>query len=102
VGQPEILLFLRRQPSLATAPIAASAGTAELRRLSLMFCDLGSTELSARLDLEDLNRLIRASEGSHLLLGRDRGARAIGGEPLAHRRPLRPGPCHSVRNAQRP
>jgi hypothetical protein len=40
---------------------AESPGTAERRPLSVMFCDLvGSTALSARLDLEDLREVIRS------------------------------------------
>ena len=43
------------------APSAASADTAERRKLTLMFCDLvGSTTLSARLDPEDLRAVIGA------------------------------------------
>jgi len=38
-----------------------AAGTGERRQLTVMFCDLvGSTALSARLDPEDLSRLIRS------------------------------------------
>ncbi len=48
----------------ADAPVAANAQTradAERRQLTVMFCDLvGSTELSARLDPEDLREVIAA------------------------------------------
>src|SRR3954452_18164071 len=60
-------------PAEASAPVSPSAPydltrlpgasetTAERRPLSVMFCDLiGSTALSARLDLEDLREVIRA------------------------------------------
>ncbi len=48
--------------SLSRAPgIPYAASGAERRQLTVMFCDLvGSTELSARLDLEDLRELIGA------------------------------------------
>jgi class 3 adenylate cyclase len=43
------------------APPGASPPTAERRQLTVMFCDLvGSTELSARLDPEDLREVIAA------------------------------------------
>jgi class 3 adenylate cyclase len=47
------------------APVTAFQGprtdSAERRRLTVMFCDLvGSTELSARLDPEDLREVIAA------------------------------------------
>src|SRR5438128_5074539 len=42
-------------------PAAAAAATAERRQLTVMFCDLvGSTELSTRLDPEDLRDVIAA------------------------------------------
>jgi len=47
-----------------TASNAVSERTAERRQLSMMFCDLvGSTELSSRLDPEDLSQLIRTYQG---------------------------------------
>jgi class 3 adenylate cyclase/predicted ATPase len=56
---------LRKVPSVHPAPATPDAderpeiGGAERRQLTVMFCDLvGSTELSARLDLEDLRELI--------------------------------------------
>jgi class 3 adenylate cyclase len=46
-------------PARATAP--SEAAHAERRQLTVMFCDLvGSTELSARLDPEDLREVIAA------------------------------------------
>jgi class 3 adenylate cyclase/predicted ATPase len=50
------------QPDRATTPISAAAPSeAERRQLTVMFCDLvGSTALSARLDLEDIREVIRA------------------------------------------
>ena len=59
---------------LATAPVAevnlgattheTTAGSAERRQLTIMFCDLvGSTALSARLDPEDLRSVIGAYHG---------------------------------------
>ena len=48
----------RVEPMSTAAPIASSA---ERRQLTVMFCDLaGSTELSARLDPEDLREIIGA------------------------------------------
>ena len=44
-----------------SSPPQASLDTAERRQLTVMFCDLvGSTALSARLDPEDMRRVIRA------------------------------------------
>jgi alkanesulfonate monooxygenase SsuD/methylene tetrahydromethanopterin reductase-like flavin-dependent oxidoreductase (luciferase family) len=49
-------------PIASTGPkqdACIAAGEAERRQLTVMFCDLvGSTELSARLDLEDLREVI--------------------------------------------
>jgi class 3 adenylate cyclase len=43
------------------AATASSTDAAERRQLTVMFCDLvGSTALSARLDPEDMRRVIRA------------------------------------------
>src|SRR3984893_3868213 len=51
---------LRSDVDAASEP-AAVAPTAERRQLTVMFCDLvGSTELSARLDPEDLREVITA------------------------------------------
>src|SRR5271168_637664 len=50
-------------PAKAEKPPAPSSATdaAERRQLTVMFCDLvGSTALSARLDPEDMRRVIRA------------------------------------------
>src|SRR5438093_1195520 len=51
---------LRSDADAAPEP-AVAAPTAERRQLTVMFCDLvGSTELSARLDPEDLREVIAA------------------------------------------
>ena len=65
-------LLLRAIASLTTRsaaePTPASTTTsreAERRQLTLLFCDLvGSTELSAQLDLEDFGQVIRAYHGA--------------------------------------
>jgi class 3 adenylate cyclase len=55
------LRILRAIRELASEPSAAAPGTAERRQLTVMFCDLvGSTELTASLDPEDMADLIRA------------------------------------------
>jgi SAM domain (Sterile alpha motif) len=54
---------LRDSPRAAAsnAPRVGSAGEAERRQLTIMFCDLvGSTALSARFDPEDLGEVIGA------------------------------------------
>ena len=50
------------QPEPGAAPVPSrSAPEAERRQLTVMFCDLvGSTELSGRLDPEDLREVVRA------------------------------------------
>jgi len=49
----------------AKTPSAAESAAAERRQLTVMFCDLaGSTELSSRLDPEDLQDVIRAYQES--------------------------------------
>jgi len=51
----KVIAGLRSEPGSATAPVA------ERRQLTVMFCDLvGSTELAARLDPEDLREVIAA------------------------------------------
>src|SRR5438477_103364 len=69
------------QPSAEASPVLSDAAVskdAERRHLTVMFCDLvGSTELSARLDPEDLREIIAA--GTRRLVGdlfeyRDLGA----------------------------
>jgi class 3 adenylate cyclase/predicted ATPase len=51
---------VRTEPAPGT-PAAAPASSAERRQLTIMFCDLvGSTELAARLDPEDLREIITA------------------------------------------
>ena len=54
------------QPSTASAQAAgARPSEAERRQLTVLFCDLvGSTELSAKLDPEDMGQLIRAYHGA--------------------------------------
>jgi class 3 adenylate cyclase len=48
-------------PIATPEPVAAPAETAERRQLTVMFCDLvGSTDLSQRLDAEDLRSVVRA------------------------------------------
>jgi len=50
----------RETPAAAAAAIGERAPQAERRQLSIMFCDLvGSTELSGRLDPEDLSTVIQ-------------------------------------------
>ena len=50
----------RIEPSAAPVP-SRSASEAERRQLTVMFCDLvGSTDLSGRLDPEDLREVVRA------------------------------------------
>src|SRR5215831_10878893 len=49
------------EPSAAPASARDTVSSAERRQLTVMFCDLvGSTELSARLDPEDLRGIIGA------------------------------------------
>jgi class 3 adenylate cyclase len=56
LGPAQTLPQPRGQP-----PPSSSAGAAERRQLTVMFCDLaGSTALSARLDPEDMREVIRA------------------------------------------
>ncbi len=52
---------LGRDPGAGGASAPAVVGDAERRQLTVMFCDLvGSTELSQRLDPEELRELLRA------------------------------------------
>jgi class 3 adenylate cyclase len=54
---------LQETTTKAATPVATalSTGAAKRRQLTVMFCDLvGSTALSARLDPEDMRRVIRA------------------------------------------
>jgi class 3 adenylate cyclase/tetratricopeptide (TPR) repeat protein len=80
--------FTRQAP---TAPI----GTAERRQLTVLFCDLvGSTELSARLDPEDLREIIGTYRGAcaevigrfegHVAKFLGDGVLALFGWPRAH------------------
>jgi hypothetical protein len=60
-GPPDAMLTAAKSNIQATALAAeAQAQDAERRQLTVMFCDLvGSTNLSARLDLEDLREVVR-------------------------------------------
>jgi class 3 adenylate cyclase len=77
-----------------TAPRARSVG-AERRQLTVLFCDLvGSTELAARFDPEDMGRVIRAYQdtctevierwGGHVAKYMGDGVLAYFGWPQAH------------------
>src|SRR5215472_9079961 len=53
------------------AALASSPGPGERRQLTVLFCDLvGSTELGARLDLEDYYALMRSyhDQADHLIV----------------------------------
>jgi class 3 adenylate cyclase/predicted ATPase len=55
---------LRPERPAGSAPDTAAPRQAERRQLTVLFCDLvGSTELSARLDPEDMGQVIRAYQG---------------------------------------
>jgi class 3 adenylate cyclase/predicted ATPase len=84
-------------PDAAVSPSVSEAarGEAERRQLSVLFCDLvGSTELAARLDPEDMGRLIRAYQdccaavverwGGHVAKYMGDGVLAYFGWPRAH------------------
>jgi len=52
-------------PSVVTIPEPGSPAQAERRQLTVLFCDLvGSTELAARLDPEDMGALIRGYQNA--------------------------------------
>jgi class 3 adenylate cyclase len=94
-----LLKALREQNRPAARDVPAEQGAqrdmAERRQLTVLFCDLvGSTELSARLDPEDLRelmreyhdcfaRIVRTFEG-HLVRFMGDGALACFGYPVAH------------------
>lgn len=80
---------LPRRSGGSIAPAAAAPdGRGERRQITVMFCDLvGSTEMSARLDPEDLRSLIHAYYSSCCKLIEDSGgfiARVIGDGILAY------------------
>jgi len=62
----EALASSDAQPAhVGTAPQPASPAPAELRRLTVLFCDMvGSTALSTRLDPEDMRAVIRSYHGA--------------------------------------
>jgi class 3 adenylate cyclase/predicted ATPase len=61
-GPPDAMPTAAKSDMQATAPVAeARAPGAERRQLTVMFCDLvGSTNLSARIDPEDLREVVRS------------------------------------------
>src|SRR5207253_238855 len=60
-GEPPTLDVAQSATSATSAPTSPPPIDAERRQLTVMFCDLvGSTELSARLDPEDLREVITA------------------------------------------
>jgi SAM domain (Sterile alpha motif)/Adenylate and Guanylate cyclase catalytic domain len=71
IGHRRMLLDAIAKLQGGTAPVAAEPRVAperpvaaERRQLTVLFCDLvGSTELSVRLDPEDMGALIRAYQG---------------------------------------
>ena len=75
---------VERTPTVGSSP----AGLGERRQITVMFCDLvGSTELSARLDPEDLRSLIQAYYSSCCRIIEESGgfiARLIGDGILAY------------------
>src|SRR3712207_5985976 len=78
------------------SPTAARAPEAERRQLTVLFCDLvGSTELSTRLDAEDMGEVIRAYQNTvageitrfegHIAKYMGDGVLVYFGWPVAHR-----------------
>src|SRR5215831_17494291 len=60
-GEPRTPDVAQSAKRVTSAPISSPPIDAERRQLTVMFCDLvGSTELSARLDPEDLREVIAA------------------------------------------
>ena len=81
--------------SLEQQPMAVPKGGAERRQLTVLFCDLvGSTELAARLDPEDMGEVIRTylnrctediqSWGGHVAKYMGDGVLVYFGHPQAH------------------
>jgi class 3 adenylate cyclase/predicted ATPase len=74
--------------SRSASPVGAAGATAERRHLTVMFCDLvGSTALSGRLDLEDLQEVIGAYHDQVAAVVRRFGgfvARRVGDGVLAY------------------
>ena len=71
---PTEAVFMTPDASPSATASASRTGAAERRQLTVMFCDLvGSTALSARLDLEELREVIGAY---HRSLPRSSGAPA--------------------------
>src|SRR3977135_1155961 len=64
-GEPPTLDVAQSATSATSAPTSPPPIDAERRQLTVMFCDLvGSTELSSRLDPEDLREVIAAYHGA--------------------------------------
>jgi class 3 adenylate cyclase/predicted ATPase len=85
------IALLSEEPGITRAPegrTSERSGVAERRQLTVLFCDLvGSTELSARLDPEDLREIIgRYQDACAEVIGRFEGhvARFLGDGALAY------------------
>ncbi len=94
---PEDLAPMEPPPTVATEELTAKdEGRDELRRLTIMFCDLvGSTSLSGRLDLETYRAVVGAYKHAcqaaieeqfdgHVMQTRGDGILAVFGYPTAH------------------
>jgi class 3 adenylate cyclase/predicted ATPase len=93
--RPETAIQEPEEPSATASPVAARSREAERRQLTVMFVDLvGSTELAARLDPEDMGHVIRAYQsrcaeavarwGGHVAKYMGDGVLAYFGWPQAH------------------